>query len=258
MLALPEPAVAAVAGVRQRVQPDAGSRPRRERKPFLETVADYYRLAKSLHPGRLVLSNDGYVMRPTDLVSHFGGGLADLPVVKHEFGEYLLFAARHLSRRQVHRRHLPRVAGRRRDGGSRSRGSRTSTAQYIPKLPAAPATRPQIPESNACGSGRTSPATTTGSSSTSRVERVRATPGRRGGSTISGSPRVSPRDGQAINSAVLPLIATGVERPHAVERRDSKGRRHCLELRREGSPSTPRCRGSSWPTARFSRRTRRR
>jgi beta-galactosidase len=59
-----------------------------ERKTFLETVADYYRLAKSLHPDGLILSNDGYVMRPTDLVSHFGGGLPDLPVVKHEFGEY--------------------------------------------------------------------------------------------------------------------------------------------------------------------------
>ena len=59
-----------------------------ERKVFLETVDGYYRLAKSLHPDGLVLSNDGYVMRPTDLVSHFGSGLPDLPVVKHEFGEY--------------------------------------------------------------------------------------------------------------------------------------------------------------------------
>jgi len=59
-----------------------------ERKQFLETVEGYYRLAKSLHPDGLVLSNDGYVMRPTDLVSHYGGGLPDLPVVKHEFGEY--------------------------------------------------------------------------------------------------------------------------------------------------------------------------
>jgi hypothetical protein len=59
-----------------------------ERKLFLETVDGYYRLAKSLHPDGLVLSNDGYVMRPTDLVSHFGNGLPDLPVVKHEFGEY--------------------------------------------------------------------------------------------------------------------------------------------------------------------------
>ena len=59
-----------------------------ERKQFVETVEDFYRLAKSLHPDGLVLSNDGYVMRPTDMVSHYGGGLPDLPVVKHEFGEY--------------------------------------------------------------------------------------------------------------------------------------------------------------------------
>jgi beta-galactosidase len=59
-----------------------------DRKLFLETVDDFYRLAKSLHPDGLFLSNDGYVMRPTDLVSHFGGALPDLPVVKHEFGEY--------------------------------------------------------------------------------------------------------------------------------------------------------------------------
>ena len=59
-----------------------------ERQSFLETVDGFYRLAKSLHPDGLILSNDGYIMRPTDLVSHFGGGLPDLPVVKHEFGEY--------------------------------------------------------------------------------------------------------------------------------------------------------------------------
>lgn len=59
-----------------------------ERERFLATVDELYRLAKSLHPDGLVLSNDGYVMRPTDLVSHYGGGLPDLPVVKHEFGEY--------------------------------------------------------------------------------------------------------------------------------------------------------------------------
>lgn len=59
-----------------------------ERKTFLDTVDQFYRLAKSLHPDGLVLSNDGYVMKPTDMVSHYGLGLPDLPVVKHEFGEY--------------------------------------------------------------------------------------------------------------------------------------------------------------------------
>jgi hypothetical protein len=59
-----------------------------ERKQFLATIADFYALAKKLHPDGLLLSNDGYVMKPTDIVSHYGPGLPDLPTVKHEFGEY--------------------------------------------------------------------------------------------------------------------------------------------------------------------------
>jgi hypothetical protein len=59
-----------------------------ERNRFLEAVADFYRLAKTLHPDGLVLSNDGYIMKPTDLVSHYGPGLPDIPTVKHEFGNY--------------------------------------------------------------------------------------------------------------------------------------------------------------------------
>jgi beta-galactosidase len=59
-----------------------------ERKQFLDTVADFYRIAKSLHPDGLILSNDGLVMKPTDLVSHYGSGLPDVPTVKHEFGNY--------------------------------------------------------------------------------------------------------------------------------------------------------------------------
>jgi len=59
-----------------------------ERKQFLETVADFYGVAKRLHPDGLFLSNDGLVMKPTDIVSHYGGALPDVPVVKHEFGNY--------------------------------------------------------------------------------------------------------------------------------------------------------------------------
>jgi hypothetical protein len=59
-----------------------------ERTQFLDTVKDFYQLAKSIHPDGVILSNDGYVMRPTDMVSHFDGGLPDLPVIRHEFGEY--------------------------------------------------------------------------------------------------------------------------------------------------------------------------
>ena len=54
-----------------------------ERKAFLETVADFYQFAKSLHPDGLFLSNDGLVMKPTDIVSHYGAGLPDVPTVKH-------------------------------------------------------------------------------------------------------------------------------------------------------------------------------
>ena len=59
-----------------------------ERTQFLDTVSEFYALGKKLHPDGLFLSNDGYVMKPTDLVSHYGGGLAEFPVVKHEFGNY--------------------------------------------------------------------------------------------------------------------------------------------------------------------------
>lgn len=59
-----------------------------ERQEFLNTVADFYQLAKSIDPSRLILSNDGYVMRPTDMVSLFRDAPADVPAVRHEFGEY--------------------------------------------------------------------------------------------------------------------------------------------------------------------------
>ncbi|MCL4797726.1 MAG: hypothetical protein KJZ84_24390 [Bryobacteraceae bacterium] len=59
-----------------------------ERKEFLNTVADFYKLAKSIDPSRLILSNDGYVMRPTDMVSLFRDAPGDVPAVRHEFGNY--------------------------------------------------------------------------------------------------------------------------------------------------------------------------
>ncbi len=59
-----------------------------EREAFLETVDGFYRLAKTLHPDGLVLSNDGLIMKPSDLASHFGSGLPDIPTIKHEFGGY--------------------------------------------------------------------------------------------------------------------------------------------------------------------------
>lgn len=59
-----------------------------ERKDFLDTVADFYKFAKSIDPQRLILSNDGYVMHPTDMLSLFRNAPGDVPAVRHEFGSY--------------------------------------------------------------------------------------------------------------------------------------------------------------------------
>jgi hypothetical protein len=59
-----------------------------ERKEFLATVAEFYSYAKQLDPTRLILSNDGYVMRPTDMASLFRDFPKDVPTVRHEFGSY--------------------------------------------------------------------------------------------------------------------------------------------------------------------------
>ena len=59
-----------------------------ERKEFLGTVADFYGYAKQLDPTRVILSNDGYVMRPTDMASLFRDFPKDVPTVRHEFGSY--------------------------------------------------------------------------------------------------------------------------------------------------------------------------
>jgi hypothetical protein len=59
-----------------------------KKKEFLETVADFHQFAKSIDPARLILSNDGYLMRPTDMVSLFRDPPGDVPAVRHEFGSY--------------------------------------------------------------------------------------------------------------------------------------------------------------------------
>jgi hypothetical protein len=59
-----------------------------ERKEFLATVAEFYSYAKQLDPKRLILSNDGYLMRPTDMASLFRDFPKDVPTVRHEFGSY--------------------------------------------------------------------------------------------------------------------------------------------------------------------------
>ncbi|HSB13166.1 MAG TPA: glycoside hydrolase family 2 TIM barrel-domain containing protein [Bryobacteraceae bacterium] len=59
-----------------------------ERKEFRETVEEFYRLAKSIDPDRLILSNDGLMLDPTDMASIFTGAAKDVPTVRHEFGKY--------------------------------------------------------------------------------------------------------------------------------------------------------------------------
>jgi beta-galactosidase len=59
-----------------------------KRKEFFETIAGFYRLAKTIDPGRLVLATDGVLVRPTDLASLYGGAAKDVPTVRHEFGDY--------------------------------------------------------------------------------------------------------------------------------------------------------------------------
>ena len=58
------------------------------KQEFQETVAEFYRLAKSIDPNRVILSNDGLVLRPTDMVSVSRNAPKDVPAVRHEFGSY--------------------------------------------------------------------------------------------------------------------------------------------------------------------------
>ncbi len=73
----------------------------------------------------------------------------------------LLFAARHLAHRQVHRRLPPGVAARQEGAGSASRDSRTSTRSTFATRSGSSSSDAST-RSSACGTGRTSPATTTG------------------------------------------------------------------------------------------------
>ena len=58
------------------------------RHEFLETVKEFYGLAKGLMPDRIVMSNDGLRMEPTDMLSIGRQSDPNHPVVRHEFGEY--------------------------------------------------------------------------------------------------------------------------------------------------------------------------
>jgi len=59
-----------------------------ERKEFQARVDELYHFAKSIDPDRIMLSNDGLLLRPTDMASLSTGAPEDIPTVRHEFGNY--------------------------------------------------------------------------------------------------------------------------------------------------------------------------
>ena len=52
------------------------------------SIVEFYRLAKQLAPSTLIMSNDGFDQRPTDMVILSGTPPPDRPTVRHEFGGY--------------------------------------------------------------------------------------------------------------------------------------------------------------------------
>ncbi len=59
-----------------------------DRKTMMDALAEFYGLAKQLAPATLIMSNDGFDLRPTDMVSVSGAPPPDRPTVRHEFGSY--------------------------------------------------------------------------------------------------------------------------------------------------------------------------
>jgi beta-galactosidase len=59
-----------------------------DRSVLLNAIRDFYAAAKELAPATLIMSNDGFDIRPTDTVSLYRGSAADRPTKRHEFGQY--------------------------------------------------------------------------------------------------------------------------------------------------------------------------
>ena len=59
-----------------------------DRQQMTASIAEFYHLAKQLAPSTLIMSNDGFDLRPTDMVSLGGTPPPDRPTVRHEFGGY--------------------------------------------------------------------------------------------------------------------------------------------------------------------------
>ena len=59
-----------------------------DRRTFVDAIGQFYAFAKQLAPATLILSNDGFDLRPTDMVSLPEGAAPDRPTIRHEFGDY--------------------------------------------------------------------------------------------------------------------------------------------------------------------------
>lgn len=59
-----------------------------DRKTMMDALAGLYPLAKQLAPATLIMSNDGFDLRPTDMVSLSGTPPPDRPTIRHGFGDY--------------------------------------------------------------------------------------------------------------------------------------------------------------------------
>ncbi len=59
-----------------------------DRHTFVDAIGQFYALAKQLAPATLILSNDGFDLRPSDMVSLPEGAAPDRPTIRHEFGDY--------------------------------------------------------------------------------------------------------------------------------------------------------------------------
>jgi beta-galactosidase len=59
-----------------------------DRQEMMASLSEFYRFAKQFAPSTLIMSNDGFDLRPTDMVSLSGPPPPDRPTVRHEFGGY--------------------------------------------------------------------------------------------------------------------------------------------------------------------------
>jgi hypothetical protein len=55
---------------------------------MMAALSDFYKVAKQFAPATLIMSNDGFDLRPTDMVSLSTSPPPDRPTVRHEFGDY--------------------------------------------------------------------------------------------------------------------------------------------------------------------------